>query len=571
MFLSGNYYKVCSMCLMVLMLLCYSCSLVFFVWDLSAIMDFEFMVYGSASLSLTCYFDWASLLFGGFICLISGSIILYSDEYMEGESFKILFLVLLSLFVFSMLVVVFSLNLISLMLGWDGLGLVSFLLVVFYRNTNAVSSATITALSNRVGDGAILILLGVAGEFGVWKVEDVSLLFEGVAGLLLVVLIVLASITKSAQVPFSAWLPRAMAAPTPVSALVHSSTLVTAGVYLMFRFASLLEESGMSFIILSMGVITMLVASVSASFEHDMKKIIALSTLSQLGFMVISLGLGFSVLAFFHLLMHAVFKALLFMCSGDLIHNSQGAQDVRFMGGSARGQPYTSLLINLCGLSLCGFPFLCGFYSKDAIMEMGFCSEQGSMLMFTILFGVGLSGAYTVRLTQSSMVIPPSRPSFSCLYEPRGFMFMSKLLLPLLVLVSGIIFSGLLFSSRLILSLSCVEKISTMLFTGMGFILGVVSSSYFSWSSSMNIGSYTADLLSSIGHMSSLSGEISADFYKSMSAFGFSVESTSYSVLSGAYMYSNISSMSAAMVLAQRGGLMNFISMAWVLVILLVL
>lgn len=181
----------------------------------------------------------------------------------------------------------------------------------------------------------------------------------------------MAAITKRAQIPFSAWLPAAMAAPTPVSALVHSSTLVTAGIYLLIRFRSALSETILP-ILLLFSSLTMFMSGLGANFEYDLKKIIALSTLSQLGVILRILSLGFKDLAFFHLLTHALFKALLFICAGAIIHNVKEYQDIRLMGGLVVFIPLTCMCINLANLALCGTPFLAGFYSKDLILEVAF-------------------------------------------------------------------------------------------------------------------------------------------------------------------------------------------------------
>jgi len=185
------------------------------------------------------------------------------------------------------------------------------------------------------------------------------------------VFIILAGLTKRAQIPFSAWLPAAMAAPTPVSALVHSSTLVTAGVYLLIRFYSVFEsELLLGAALFYLGALTMLMAGIVASFETDLKKIIALSTLSQLGLIVLSVGLGNINLAIFHLIVHAIFKALLFLCGGKIIHSFGGEQDIRFIGGINTNLPVSLVTLNVANFSLCGIPFISGFYSKDLILEM---------------------------------------------------------------------------------------------------------------------------------------------------------------------------------------------------------
>lgn len=206
---------------------------------------------------------------------------------------------------------------------------------------------------------------------------------------------ILAAATKRAQIPFSAWLPAAIAAPTPVSALVHSSTLVTAGVYLLIRFNYLLNTR---FFLFYLGSVTMFISGLGANFEIDLKKVIALSTLSQLGVMILVLGLGYVELAFFHLLTHALFKSLLFLCAGVYIHGAGDAQDVRFLGGVMMRIPLSSLYFSCCSLSLCGFPFLAGFYSKDLILEIFIIGGINFFMLLVVLGGTFFTATYSIRL-----------------------------------------------------------------------------------------------------------------------------------------------------------------------------
>lgn len=214
--------------------------------------------------------------------------------------------------------------------------------------------------------------------------------------LVIIYLVVLAAITKRAQIPFSAWLPAAIAAPTPVSALVHSSTLVTAGVYLLIRFSYLLNVNTIIFYV---GRITIFISGVGANFENDLKKIIALSTLSQLGVIMFILSLGLRDLAFFHLLTHALFKSLLFLCAGVFIHGLGDAQDIRFLGGILYLIPFSSFCFFSCSLSLCGFPFLSGFYSKDLILELFIIGGINSLIILIIIVGTLCTVSYSVRLS----------------------------------------------------------------------------------------------------------------------------------------------------------------------------
>lgn len=212
------------------------------------------------------------------------------------------------------------------------------------------------------------------------------------------VALIVAAITKRAQIPFSSWLPAAIAAPTPVSALVHSSTLVTAGVFLLFRFYPTLSLSTtFNKALLIIATLTCLIAGLRANTECDIKKIIALSTLSQLGVIIVRLGLGAPLLAFFHLITHALFKALLFLCAGTLIHLHHHSQDLRFMGNLPIQMPSISAAIIVSNLALCGTPFLAGFYSKDAILEHAVSSPTSLVVILLFFFATGLTVRYTVR------------------------------------------------------------------------------------------------------------------------------------------------------------------------------
>ena len=214
----------------------------------------------------------------------------------------------------------------------------------------------------------------------------------------------MAGITKRAQIPFSAWLPAAMAAPTPVSALVHSSTLVTAGVFLFIRFYPTLGACHFfKPTLLFISVLTLLIAGIAANYENDLKKVIALSTLSQLGVIIISLGLGAPYLALFHLYTHALFKALLFLCAGTIIHSRDNNQDLRYAGLISKHLPYTITCMNVANLSLCGAPFLRGFYSKDLILEFSLFTPTNVFIVFLIFLATGLTSAYSFRLSFATL------------------------------------------------------------------------------------------------------------------------------------------------------------------------
>jgi len=330
--------------------------------------------------------------------LISSMVLFYRGEYMGGDYNINRFIYLVVAFVGSIGILIISPNLIRILLGWDGLGLVSYALVIYYQNEKSANAGILTVLSNRIGDVAILLRIGLILRIGRWNFLFRCYSLSDEENLIIKFLIVLAAITKRAQIPFSAWLPAAMAAPTPVSALVHSSTLVTAGVYLIIRFSPALVNSRVQVFLLLISCLTIFISGLGANFEYDLKKIIALSTLRQLGVILRAVGIGLSCLAFFHLLTHALFKALLFICAGVIIHNVKEFQDIRFIGGLRKCIPLTRIIINLSNLALCGTPFLAGFYSKDLILEVVFIRWVNFISFILFVVRTRLTVCYSFRL-----------------------------------------------------------------------------------------------------------------------------------------------------------------------------
>nr|VFU78873.1 NADH dehydrogenase subunit 5 [Proasellus spelaeus] len=442
----------------------------------SEVLEIPLFYINSVEIILTFYIDGAGLMFLSLVLAISSAVLLFSGSYMSEDFHLPRFIMLVLLFVLSMGLLITSLNMISLLLGWDGLGVVSFVLVVYYQNEKSNAAGMITALTNRVGDAAIMLIIGFSVEMGSWSfmyaAED-SLPEEVI---FLGSVVVLASITKSAQMPFSAWLPAAMSAPTPVSALVHSSTLVTAGVYLMIRFHPLLADNKiMSFLAIT-AFLTTVMSSISAISECDLKKIVALSTLSQLGIMVMTLSVGMPLLALFHLMTHATFKALLFMCSGKIIHTLGDTQDVRSMGGLVSSMPMTAAFFNLANLALCGFPFLAGFYSKDMLMEVFLMNDINIMTMSLVCLAVGLSSVYSVRLSLLSLFNSPSTPTTLEATDEDHLISCSYIMLGGLAMVSGATLSWLLLPTPFLILLPPALKILTLALMATGAGLGIILS-----------------------------------------------------------------------------------------------
>nr|YP_010128172.1 NADH dehydrogenase subunit 5 [Tropidothorax cruciger]QPP20741.1 NADH dehydrogenase subunit 5 [Tropidothorax cruciger] len=465
-----NLYKLCSFYLFISGLVIYFLGLYFLSFDVSYMLDWEIFSINSCSVVMTLLFDWMSLLFIGSVFFISSMVILYSDSYMKEDLFNIRFLFLVFLFVISMMFMIISPNLVSILLGWDGLGLVSYCLVIYYQNFNSFNAGMLTILMNRLGDVSILLGIGVLFNSGSWYFMYYNYYCYDYSYFLMI-LVVLASFTKSAQIPFSSWLPAAMAAPTPVSALVHSSTLVTAGVYLLIRFSNLFNYFDTSFFLL-ISVLTMFMSSLGASFEYDIKKIIALSTLSQLGLMMSILFIGYPVVAFFHLLTHAFFKALLFLCAGLIIHCVNDTQDIRYMGGLVNLLPFTVSCFGISNFSLCGIPFLSGFYSKDMILELMMMSSYNFFIFVIFYVSVGLTVFYSIRLVYYVLFNNVNLLSGG-FYSEDLVMSSSMIFLCLMSIFKGSILCWLIFPYPDLFVLPFLCKLLSLIFIFMGYILGL--------------------------------------------------------------------------------------------------
>nr|WMQ77989.1 NADH dehydrogenase subunit 5 [Ophthalmitis albosignaria] len=478
--MNKNNFSICFISFLFLfmfMLLNFFFMMFFIMNNMVLFLEWEIISFNSLSVVMSILLDWMSLLFMMFVCLISSVVIYYSKSYMSSELNLMRFIILVLLFVFSMILLIISPNMISILLGWDGLGLVSYCLVIYYQNLKSYNAGMLTVLSNRIGDVLILMVISWMMNFGSWNYifylefmkNDFSMIYIGV-------MIMLAAMTKSAQIPFSSWLPAAMAAPTPVSALVHSSTLVTAGVYLLIRFNLLLVDTLFFKILLLISSLTMFMAGISANYEFDLKKIIALSTLSQLGLMMSILSMGMPLLAFFHLLTHAMFKALLFMCAGVIIHMMNDMQDIRFMGGISMYIPMTCLCMNISNMALCGIPFLAGFYSKDLILEMLSFSNFNLLIFFLYYISTGLTMFYTIRLTMYLMVNDYNLLSIYNLYDEDYVMIKSMLILLLMSIVSGSMLMWLIFYYPFIIYLPLNLKLMVIYVSIMGLIMGYIIS-----------------------------------------------------------------------------------------------
>nr|YP_010580909.1 NADH dehydrogenase subunit 5 [Entemnotrochus rumphii]UZT27094.1 NADH dehydrogenase subunit 5 [Entemnotrochus rumphii] len=454
--------------------------MLYFLWSSKIfLIEWEILSVSGEFMSFPIILDSVGLSFSCVVCFISGCVMLFSSSYMANDPFLSRFIWLVMMFVLSMNMLIFIPSLISLLLGWDGLGIVSFALVIYYQNMKSMAAGMLTALANRVGDVMLLISIGLCVVQGHW---NILFMWDSEFSSAMACCLLIAAMTKSAQIPFSAWLPAAMAAPTPVSALVHSSTLVTAGVFLLIRFFPFLDSwENFRSALMFFAVVTLLMAGIGANCEYDLKKIIALSTLSQLGVMMLSLSLGAPYLALFHLYTHALFKAMLFLCAGGIIHGNSNIQDIRLLGGLWSQMPLTVSCLNVANLALCGAPFMSGFYSKDMILELCLGGSYNLFMLLLIFLATGMTASYSLRLSIYSLW---GQPSHHLLHQ--NFDEDIKLTTPVIFLSLASILSGkqlqllfLEFNNVLILPLG--YKVLTMAVIVLGLWLA-----YLLWSSSLS-------------------------------------------------------------------------------------
>lgn len=373
-----------------------SFSIIIFIITSSEIIFLEFNILNTInwSINFVLIFDQIRTLFIFRVSLISLRVLKFSKRYINNDKNFIRFHYLLIRFILRIYFLILSPNIVSVLLGWDGLGLRSYLLVIYYGRSKAYNSGMITALTNRLGDSLILLRIGYLIIWGNWNIY--FYVFKKI-DFLVVVLLIIAATTKSAQIPFSAWLPAAIAAPTPVSSLVHSSTLVTAGVYLLIRHEFFFSSNNLTSYIIVIGTLTIILARLRALYETDLKKIVALSTLRQLGIMFLRLGLGIYLIRFFHLLTHAFFKALLFLATGRIIHRRKDYQDLRFTGRSCYSLPAVNRFILIARFSLIGFPFISAFFSKEIILEIIILKNFNLVIYLIIILGIRITALYRSR------------------------------------------------------------------------------------------------------------------------------------------------------------------------------
>nr|YP_009867142.1 NADH dehydrogenase subunit 5 [Orientocoluber spinalis]QKG04177.1 NADH dehydrogenase subunit 5 [Orientocoluber spinalis] len=356
------------------------------------------------NINISMTLDTMSLLFMPITLFITWSITEFSSWYMATDPYNNKFIKYLLMFLAAMLVIITANNMYQLFIGWEGVGIMSFLLIGWWHGRQDANTAALQAIIyNRIGD--IGLIMTTAWLMTSSSINMQELMIQHETMNIIPMLGLLAAATgKSAQFSLHPWLPSAMEGPTPVSALLHSSTMVVAGVFLLGRLHPILcNNKTMMTSCLILGATTTLFAAAAATTHMDIKKIIALSTTSQLGLMMTMIGLNQPALAFLHMITHSFFKALLFLCSGSFIHNLNNEQDIRMMGGLLKTSPMTSSFLTIANLSLMGMPFLSGFYSKDTIIETLVNSHTNSWIIMITMMATTLSACYSTRMMLATM------------------------------------------------------------------------------------------------------------------------------------------------------------------------
>jgi NADH-quinone oxidoreductase subunit L len=421
---------------------------------------FNWISSGSLNLNWSIYIDALTAVMLVVVTVVSFLVHVYSIGYMSHDPDKPRFMGYLSLFTFAMLMLITSDNFLQLFFGWEGVGLASYLLIGFWFKKPSANAAAIKAfVVNRVGDFGLAIGIFLIYKYtgslnfsevfqSIPSLVNKKINFIGIEGNIITficVFLFIGAMGKSAQIFLHTWLPDAMEGPTPVSALIHAATMVTAGVFLVVRCSPVYEYSAISqSLIITVGASTAFFAATIGLVQNDIKKIIAYSTCSQLGYMFFAAGIGAYHIAIFHLFTHAFFKALLFLCAGSVIHSLHEEQDIRKMGGIYKKIPYTYAFMVIGTLAITGFPFLSGFYSKDAILEAAFFSSN-SMGSYATIIGVItaiLTSVYSWRLIYKT---------FHGNYRNENYAFEKVhesplvILAPLFLLTLGAVFAGFLF------------------------------------------------------------------------------------------------------------------------------